>query len=106
MALLVLLAGAAPAGIVAAGLLLDVARLDLRRRLGGGVRRVATRLDRGAGRQRRPRGGGRERARLVGGGAARVLELPRRARVRARAPGLLRPARAVAALDLNLDVED
>src|SRR4051812_20676189 len=109
MAALVLLAGPAPARVVAADLLVLVepARLDLRRRLGAGVDRILGRLG-DAGRHARAGGlrRGGQRARLVGRGAARVGEpAARRRGASAGAPGGCRLG-AVPALDLDLDVED
>src|SRR5215212_5654099 len=115
MALLELLAGAAPARVVAADALLvgDAPRLDLRRRLGRGVRRVLRGI-RDAGRYGPAggcRGGGLQSARLVGRGAAGVVQAGL-ARSATAADGPLPTATATAAsvavlaLDLNLNVED
>src|SRR5688572_28168675 len=108
MALLELLAGPAPARVVAADLLLvgDAPGLDLLRRLGRRVGRVARSLrhTRGNGAARHGRRRGLQRAGLVRRRAARVVE-GRLARASAAADGPLLAA-AVLALDLDLDVED
>src|SRR5687768_9322522 len=109
MALLELLARAAPARVVPADLVLvgDASRLDLLRRLRRGVGRIPGGLRHA--RRHRPSGDGRrgglERARLVRGRAARVVESAGAAGTPAAAD---RPLLAVAvlALDLDLDVED
>src|SRR5215211_8959661 len=104
MALLELLARAAPAGVVApdALLVLEVPRLDR----SGKPLRLLDRPRRGA---RAALGRGGQRARLVGGGAAGVAEGTGGAGVARGAPlrgGLLVGAGAVAALDLHVNVED
>src|SRR5688500_1623244 len=109
MALLELLPGAAPARVVAADLVLlrDTARLDLWRWLRSRIRCVVRRLrdSGGNGPSRHGRRGGLQRARLVGGGTARVVEPgPARAATAAHRP--LLPAAAVLSLDLDFDVED
>src|SRR4051795_13306182 len=108
MALLVFLAAAAPAGVVAAGavVLVHVAGLHVRQELG---RLLLARDVFGAARC----GGGRDRARLGGGRAARVGEIASGTGVGAGAPRLRllrraarsRGALAVLALDLHLDAE-
>src|SRR5688500_12564639 len=110
MALLELLARAAPARVVAADLLLvgDAPCLDLLRRLRRGLRCVA----RGLGdtrRNRSARGGGRcglQRAWLVSRRATGVVEGPCAARARAAPDRPLPAAAAVLAFDLDLDIED
>src|SRR5688572_29220578 len=108
MALLELLARAAPAWVVAADLLLfrDSPGLDLLRRLGGRVGCVARRLrhTRGNRAARHGRRRGLQRAGLVGRRAARVVE-GRLARASSAADGPLLAA-TVLALHLDLDVED
>src|SRR5437763_9735021 len=100
MALLEFLARAAPARVVAADplVLVHVPGLHMWEQLGGVLVRVFHALGGGA----TGRGGGRERARLVGGGAARVGEVASGAGVARRAPGLrlirLRTARAAPVL--------
>src|SRR3954462_16037797 len=86
MALLEFLARAAPAGVVAADplVLVHVPCLHVWEQLG----RVLIRVFHALGGDAPGRGGGRERARLVGGGAARVGEVSSGACVARRAPGL------------------
>src|SRR5256885_873828 len=107
MALLEFLARTAPAGIVAAGalVLVHVPGLDVRKELGRVLVRVFHALSGGAA----AGGSGGERARLVGGRAARVGEVARGAGVAGRAPRLrllLAGAVAVLALELHLHAED
>src|SRR4051794_11789280 len=85
MALLEFLARAAPAGVVAAEplVLVHVPGLHMWEQLS----RVLIRVFHALGGDAPGRGGGRERARLVGGGAARVGEVASGAGVTRRAPG-------------------
>src|SRR6476661_2346561 len=98
MALLELLAGAAPAWVIAANLLFlrDAARLDV-----DGLQELAL-LAVGSLAERDARGSRREGARLRA--RAAELEVARPASTRARRERLRRAA--VGALDLDLDVED
>src|SRR5436305_6158489 len=97
MAVLELLAGAAPTWLVAAELLVLVQAPGL------DVHGLRDLVDSGDACRDGASGGRGQRARLVLGAAARVAEVPGRAGARGRRPLL---AVAVLALDLDLDPED